>query len=80
MLAATQAGAAKGALLLVVYSLGLGLPFALSSLILDNLRGVFNKIKQHYKVINTAAGLFLIVAGLAAMSGWLGKWMSLLGR
>ena len=80
MLAATQAGAAKGALLLVVYSLGLGIPFALSSLILNNLRGVFNKIKQHYKVINTAAGLFLIAAGLAAMSGWLGKWMSLLGR
>ena len=80
MLAATQAGAAKGALLLVVYSLGLGIPFALSSLILDNLRGLFNKIKQHYKVINTAAGLFLIAAGLAAMSGWLGKWMSLLGR
>lgn len=79
MLAASQAGAAKGAALLVVYSLGLGIPFALSSLILDSLRGVFGVIKRHYRAINTATGLFLIAIGLATMTGWLGKWMSLMG-
>jgi cytochrome c-type biogenesis protein len=79
MLAASGTGAGKGALLLVVYSLGLGIPFALSSLILDSLRGMFDRIKRHYNIVNTAAGLFLIVIGILVMTGWLGKWMSLLG-
>lgn len=79
MLAASQTGAFRGALLLVVYSLGLGIPFALSSLILDSLRGVFSVIKKHYRMINIVTGLFLIAIGLLTMTGWLGKWMRLLG-
>ncbi len=71
MLASTSGGAMKGAALLLVYSLGLGIPFLLSALLLEQLRGAFSWIKAHYKIINTLCGVFLILVGIAMAAGWL---------
>lgn len=71
MLASTSGAAAKGALLLFVYSMGLGIPFLLSAVLLEKLGNAFSWIKAHYKVINTACGIFLILVGLAMAMGWL---------
>ena len=78
MLAASSGTALKGALLLFVYSLGLGIPFLLSALLIDQLTGTFNAIKRHYNVINKACGLFLIAVGILMACGLLGRWMALL--
>lgn len=77
MLASSAGGAAQGALLLLAYSLGLGIPFVVSALLLDRLRGVFTFIKTHYRVINTVCGLFLVAVGVVMMCGWMNRLMAL---
>lgn len=71
MLASTNGGAMKGALLLLVYSMGLGIPFILSAMLLEKLGSAFSWIKAHYKPINTVCGIFLIIIGTAMAFGWL---------
>ena len=78
MLAATAGGAAKGTLLLLVYSLGLGIPFAISAVLIEKLNGTFQFIKSHYGIINRICGIFLIVIGICMAFGWLGRFMSIL--
>ena len=77
MMAAATDGAVKGALLLLCYSLGLGIPFALSALILDRLSGTFNFIKRNYKVINVVSGVFLIILGICMCFGLMSKLLML---
>lgn len=69
MLASTTGGALKGALLLLTYSLGLGVPFLFSAVLIEKLQSAFTFIKKHYKIVNTVCGLFLIVVGIAIMFG-----------
>ena len=78
MTAASTGGAEKGALLLVFYSLGLGIPFVISAVLLDSLSGVFGFIKRHYKTINTVCGVFLVLVGVFMMTGYLNRFLSLL--
>ncbi len=53
-----------GMILLALYSLGLGIPFILSALLLDQLKTLFDGIKKHYKIITLISGLLLIIVGL----------------
>ena len=76
MLAASTGGAMKGLLLLLCYSLGLGVPFVLSALLLGKLEETFSFIKSHYNIINTVCGAFLIVVGIATAFGWLNRLLS----
>lgn len=78
-LAANSSSAIRGVLLLAVYSLGIGVPFVISALLIDKLKGAFGFIKRHYKVINTVCGVFLIAVGLLIAFGGMGALMSLLG-
>lgn len=56
-----------GMLLLSLYSLGLGIPFLLSALLLEELQELFTSIKKHYKVITIIAGLLLIAIGVTML-------------
>ncbi len=58
--------------LLVVYSLGLGIPFILTGLLTRELLGVFSFFKRHYKAVEIVSGLFLILLGLLLIFDWLG--------
>lgn len=78
MLASSSSTALTGLLLLITYSLGLGIPFILSAVLIDKLNTAFNFIKSHYKVINLVCGIFLIVVGLMMAFGLLGKLLALL--
>lgn len=78
MLASSSGTALQGLLLLVSYSLGLGLPFLISAVLLEQLSGVFHWIKSHYAVINRICGGFLIVIGLLMCFGMMDRWMALL--
>ena len=79
MLASQQGHVLEGMLMLLAYSLGLGIPFLFSAVLIDYLKSAFNWIKRNYKVINTVSGSLLIVLGIAMASGLLGRllnWLS----
>ena len=69
MLASSTGGAIKGALLLLTYSLGLGIPFFFSAILIEKLNSAFTFIKKHYKIVNTVCGIFLIIVGIMIMFG-----------
>ena len=73
MQAGLSGGAIKGGLLLLAYSLGLGIPFLISAVLIDRLNAVFTLIKQHYKIVNLVSGLFLIITGIFMMLGIMNK-------
>ncbi len=77
MLASSAGGALKGATLLLTYSLGLGIPFIFSAILLDKLSGAFIFIKKHYKVINLVSGILLIIVGLAMAFGLLNSLLAI---
>lgn len=64
--------------LLTVYSLGLGLPFLLSAVLIDTLKTTFTWIKQHYDIINRICGIFLVIVGILMMTGLLQKMIGIL--
>jgi cytochrome c-type biogenesis protein len=78
MVAANQGSTIQGILLLLVYSLGLGIPFVVSAVLIDKLKSTFDFIKKHYKVITTVSGAFLIVVGILMITGHLGKLLAFL--
>ena len=78
MLASQQASALQGGMLLLCYSLGLGIPFLISALLIQKLTTAFNWIKGHYKVVQLISGGFLLFVGIAMMSGWLNRLLGLL--
>lgn len=78
MLAANRGSAFEGIIMLLLYSLGLGIPFFISVLLIDRLKGAFAFIKKHYGIINTVCGLLLILVGVLMATGLFGKFMTLL--
>lgn len=76
MIAANSQDTLKGILMLISYSLGLGLPFIISALLIENLKSAFKFIKRNYKIINTISGILLIVIGLMMMTGYLNLLLS----
>ena len=69
MLASQQGHVLEGTLMLLSYSLGLGIPFLLSAVLIDQLKGAFNFIKRHYTVINYICGGLLILVGILMATG-----------
>ena len=67
----------NGILLLLTFSLGLGIPFVASALLVDNLKKTFDFIKKHNIIINRISGLFLILVGILMMTGFFGYFLSL---
>ena len=78
MLASQQGHVLSGMLMLLVYSLGLGLPFLLSAMLIDRLKSAFNWIKGHYAIIQLLSGGFLILVGVLMATGLLGRLLTLL--
>lgn len=80
MVAANSAEVGRGALLLAVYSLGLGVPFVLVALLLGRVKPVLNWLNRHALIINRVAGGVLMVLGLLILTGWIGPvvgWLSM---
>ena len=78
MFASQQGHILTGILMLLAYSLGLGIPFILSALLIDSLKSAFAFIKRNYKIINIISGSFLILVGIMMATGTLGKLLSFL--
>lgn len=68
-LAGIQGEAAHGAFLLLVYSLGLAIPFLITALAFSRATTAFAVIKRHYSAIVATGGGILIVMGVLILSG-----------
>lgn len=64
MLIAKEQDIIKGILLMLVYSVGMGIPFIISAALIEKLKEVFNFIKKNYKKIKFVSGLILIGMGI----------------
>jgi cytochrome c-type biogenesis protein len=62
-LAANEGTLQRGIVLLAVYSLGLGVPFLLTSLAVNQFFAAFAKIRRYYHAIEVTAGVMMIVIG-----------------
>ena len=78
MLASQQGSALVGTLMLLCYSLGLGVPFLISAVLIDQLKGAFNWVKAHYEIINKVCGGALVLVGIAMATGTLGRLLAFL--
>lgn len=78
LLASQQGETFAGIWMLLVYSLGLAIPFVLSAVLIDRLKGAFQFIKRNYQVINRISGGLLVVVGIFMATGFMGRLLSLL--
>ena len=69
-MAATTQNVFEGIGLLIVYSLGLGLPFLLAGILLHKFFEYFKTIKRYFKLITTIGGILLIIVGILLISGY----------
>ena len=78
MLASQQGSMVQGILMLLCYSAGLGVPFLISAVLIDQLKGAFNWVKAHYDIINKVCGVLLFIVGIAMATGTLGRLLNFL--
>lgn len=78
MLASQQGTVTEGMIMLLCYSLGLGIPFLMSAVLIDKLKGTFNWIKAHYDVVNKVCGGALVLVGILMATGTLGRLLAVL--
>ena len=77
-MAASSQSVWTGSLLLLAYSIGLGVPFVLAALAFEWMMARLSFIKRHYRGIQVGAGLLLFVFGVLLMAGVLERLSRLL--
>ncbi len=69
-MAATTQNIFKGIVLLAFYSVGLGLPFLISGLIIHKFFEYFKAVRKYFKVITAVGGILLIILGVLLITGY----------
>ncbi len=64
LLVAKEQDILKGIIMMLIYSIGLGIPFIVSAVLIEKLKNVFQYIKSHYDIIKKISGVILIIAGI----------------
>ena len=77
-LASTSGTAAKGLLLLLFYSMGIGIPFIITAVLTDKTKKLFGFIKRHFKAVKIVSGSLLVVMGVLMAAGIMDKLGALL--
>jgi len=77
MMASAAGTMTQGLMLLITYSAGLGIPFIISAVLIEQLQGSFDFIKKHYVIINKVCGIFLIAVGVMMAFGMMNKVMAI---
>jgi cytochrome c-type biogenesis protein len=67
--ASISSSAAHAALLLAVYSAGLGIPFLVTALAFSRMTTAFSVVKRHYAIVMGAGGAILIAMGVLILTG-----------
>jgi cytochrome c-type biogenesis protein len=79
-LAAGSGGAGEGAVLLAVYSLGLGVPFLLFGLLFTRALGLARALRRHWRAVSLASGALLVAFGVLLATGELVRLTTRLAR
>lgn len=74
--ASAEASALEGAGLLIIYALGLGVPFVLAALLLDRARTLRDAILAAHRRVEIAGGAVLGVMGVLILTD---RWLPLMG-
>lgn len=77
-LAASEQSLGAGVGLLLVYSLGLGVPFVLAAVAIRPFLAFSQRFRHHLGLVEKAMGVLLVITGLLFLTGsmnWLGQWM-----
>jgi len=67
LLIARQQEMVKGIIMMLLYSIGLGIPFIISAILIEKLKDTFKYIKEHYNIIKKISGIILIISGIYTM-------------
>lgn len=67
--AAAEATVTKGAGLLAVYSLGLGVPFLLAAFMVEQFSSLFARMKRHLDTVERAMGVLMVITGIGFLTG-----------
>jgi len=85
--AASEQTVAKGASLLAVYSLGLGIPFVVAAFAIEPFAAFLSRFRNYLHRVEQAMGALLVVTGIAFLTGsinqmsvWLLETFPLLGK
>jgi cytochrome c-type biogenesis protein len=70
-MASTTTTVAQGAILLVAYTLGLGLPFLAIALVFDRAPGMLRPLVRHGREVSFVGGMLVVAIGLAMVFDWL---------
>jgi len=78
MLAAHSGESLKGVIMLLFFSLGLGIPFLVSAVLIGKLKSAFDFIKKNYRIINLVSGGLLVIIGILMATGLMERYLSIL--
>jgi len=67
--AAAEATVTRGAVLLAIYSAGLGVPFLLAALMLKQFSSLFARLKRHLSHVERAMGVLMVLTGIGFLTG-----------
>ncbi len=82
VLSAEQSTAARGAWLLAVYSAGIGVPFMIAALLVDQMGAYLRRIGRYLPIIQKVSGAILLLIGVVLITdsfGVIGGWLELRG-
>jgi cytochrome c-type biogenesis protein len=68
-IAAAEATVTKGAMLLAIYSAGLGIPFLLAAFAVEQFSSLFLRMKRHLRNVERAMGVLMIITGIGFLTG-----------
>src|SRR6478752_6794995 len=70
VLAVNEGTAARGAFLLGIYALGLGIPFVIAALAYEKALSAIGWVRRHQVWVTRAGGVMLIAVGVLLLTGW----------
>ena len=82
-IASTKQTVTQGVFLLAVYSMGLGIPFVLTSLGLNKFLAFYSRFKRHFHAVEMVSGALVIAVGVLILTNNLSRlavWFSFLNR
>ena len=71
MMAATSTTVIQGAILLIAYTLGLGIPFVAIALLYDRAPAILRPLVAHGRAVSVVGGLLVVAIGVAMLMNWL---------
>ena len=57
----------KGVTLILLYSIGIGIPFIISTILIEKMKKIFNFIKKNYDIVKKISGILLLIMGIYVM-------------